>query len=25
MTIVTENGYVIVPYKYIKAIFLESP
>jgi ribosomal protein S27AE len=24
MTIVTDNGFVIVPYKYIKAIFLES-
>jgi ribosomal protein S27AE/sporulation protein YlmC with PRC-barrel domain len=24
MTIVTESGYVIVPYKYIKAIFLEG-
>jgi len=24
MTIATENGFVIVPYKYIKAIFLEG-
>ena len=24
MTIVTDNGFVIVHYKYIKAIFLES-
>jgi len=24
MTIVTDNGFVIVPYKYIKAIFLEG-
>jgi ribosomal protein S27AE len=24
MTIVTESGYVIVPYKYIKAIFIEG-